>query len=149
MDYLDIAQNKIDAYFREHKIPDYFYQCFFGEFVKVFGTNILIPDKTYLSEYDDDGNIINSNEDSYSYKDQIEYYLVVFGGTAGWNIAFKESCKQCGLLDIYKDYSNLDWVESDMFDGYIAEKTLNIIFSNDVENSYYKFILAKENNYDY
>ena len=30
MDYLDIAQNKIDAYFREHKIPDRFYQCFFG-----------------------------------------------------------------------------------------------------------------------
>ena len=149
MDYLDIAQNKIDTYFREHKIPDHFYQCFFGEFVKVFGTNILTPDKTYLSEYDDDGNIINSNEGSYSYKDQIEYYLDVFGGTAGWNIAFKESCKQCGLLDIYKDYSNFDWVESDIFDGYIAEKTLNIIFSNDVENSYYKFILAKENNYDY
>ena len=31
----------------------------------------------------------------------------------------------------------------------VLEKTLNIIFSNDVENSYYKFILAKENNYDY
>ena len=143
MDYLDIAQNKIDAYFREHKIPDRFYQCFFGEFVKVFGTNILIPDKTYLSEYDDDGNIINSNEDSYSYKDQIEYYLVVFGGTAGWNIAFKESCKQCGLLDIYKDYSNLDWVESDTFDGYIADETLNIVFSDDI-NNYYKFKLNYE-----
>lgn len=141
--YLDIAQNKIDAYFREHKIPDYFYQCLFGEFVKVFGTNILIPDKTYLSEYDDDGNLISSNEDGYSYKDQLEYYLTMLGGIAGWNMAFKESCKQCGLMDIYKDYCHFDWVESDMFDGYIAEKTLNVVFSNDVEDSYYKFKLSE------
>ena len=143
MDYLDIAQNKIDAYFREHKIPDYFYQYFFGEFVKVFGTNILIPDKTYLSEYDDDGNIINSNEDNYSYKEQLGYYLNMLGGNSGWDIALKESCKQCGLMDVYQYYSNLNWVESDTFDGYIADETLNIVFSDDI-NNYYKFKLNYE-----
>lgn len=143
MDYFDIAQNKIGTYFKEHKMPDYFYQCLFGEFIKVFGVDILIPDKTYLAEYDDDGNIINSNEDNYSYKEQLGYYLNMLGGTSGWDIALKESCKQCGLIDVYQYYSNLNWVESDTFDGYIADETLNIIFSDDI-NNYYKFKLNYE-----
>ena len=67
----------------------------------------------------------------------------MLGGTSGWDIALKESCKQCGLMDVYQYYSNLNWVESDTFDGYIADETLNIVFSDDI-NNYYKFKLNYE-----
>ena len=71
----------------------------------MFGENIFIPDKGYLGEYDDDGNIISNNKDDF-------FYIY--------------------LCDVY-------------FILYI----LYIIFTNDATNSYYKFILANENNYDY
>ena len=149
MDYISNSKDKILTYFKTHKIPNYFYLCFFGELIKMFGANILIPDKGYLAEYDDDGNIISNNEEDYSYKDQLDYCFTMLGGTSGWNLALKEACIQCGLMDFYLDYSKFDWVESDLCDAYITEEMWNIIFSNDVTNSYYKFILVKVNNYDY
>ena len=144
MEYLNNAQDKIDKYFKEHVLPDYFYYCFFGELIKVFGIKGLIPDKNYDAEYDDDGNIIESDREDYSYKNQLDYYLTFMCGTAGWNMALKESCEQCSLIGIYKDYSHFNWVESDTFDGYIEEETLNVIFSDGIENSYYKFKLNNE-----
>ena len=139
MDYLDIAQNKIDAYFREHKIPDYFYQCLFGELIKVFGTYIIEPDKDYLAEYDDDGNLIATNEEDYSYKDQLDFYLNDFVGTSGWHLAFEEACKQCDMMELYQYDNDLNWVQSDMFEGHITDEMINCIFSNNHINAYYRF----------
>lgn len=137
--YLDIAQNKIDAYFREHKIPDYFYQCLFGELIKVFGTYIIEPDKDYLAEYDDDGNLIALNEEDYSYKDQLDFYLNNLVGTSGWHLAFEEACKQCDMMELYQYDNDLNWVQSDMFEGHITDEMISCIFSNDRINAYYRF----------
>lgn len=143
-DYLTDAEINVKAYLETHDIPTYFYQCFFGELVKIWGANFLIPDKYYDAQYDDDGNIIEYDDELYSYKDQVEYYVVSLGGTAGWYTAFKEACDQCGIMDIYDDYSNMDWVHSDIFDGYIADEMLDVLFADTHRNDYYKFKTQKE-----
>ena len=139
MDYISNAKDKIRMYFKNHKLPNYFYLCFFGELIKMFGANIFIPDKDYLAECDDDGNIISSNEEDYSYKDQIDYCFTMLCGTGGWNLALKEACKQCNMMDFYQHYNAISWIESDLCDGYIVEEMLNVVFCDDAEDSYYKF----------
>lgn len=129
-DYLTDAQNDIKTYFETHDIPTHFYQCFFGELIKVFGVDFLIPDKYYNAEYDDDGNIIESEEDTYYYKEQIEFSLTFQSGTYGWGKAFKAACDQCGIMDIYDDYTEMNWVYSDTFDGYIADKMIEVLFDD-------------------
>jgi hypothetical protein len=144
-DYLTDAQNDIKTYLEIHHIPVYFYQCLFGELVKVFGVEFLIPDTAYLLQCDDDGNDIPINEDDYSYKDQIEFNIMFLSSTGGWYQAFKAACEECGLMDLYDDYSNMDWVRSDTFDGYIADNMLDVLFSDTEYNDYYKFKTQKEN----
>ena len=144
-DYLTDAQNDIQIYFETHEIPKYFYQCLFGELVKIWGVEFIIPDSDYDAEYDDDGNIIPSDDD-YSYKDQIDYYATMLSGTAGWGVAFKESCMQCNLLWLDEYYRQIDWIRSDIFDGYIVEGMLNTLFVENVKSdSYYLFKMNKEN----
>lgn len=130
-DYLTNAENDIKTYFETHDIPTRFHQCFFGEFVKIFGVNFLIPDKYYDIQYDDDGNLIKYDDELYSYKDQIDFYLTNLGGTYGWNTAFKAACDQCGIMDIYDDYYKMDWVRSDIFDGYIADMMIDELFGGE------------------
>lgn len=144
-DYLTDAQNDIKTYFETHDIPTYFYQCLFGEIVKVWGAKFLIPNKYYDAEYDDDGNIIESYEDNYSYKEQLGFFLTCQGGTSGWHEAFKEACQQCDMMDMYNDYYHLCWVRSDIFDGYIADNMLDTLFGNTDHNDYYRFKMKKEN----
>ena len=144
-DYLTDAQNDVKAYFESHDIPKYFYQCFFGELVKIFGGNLIIPDTDYLAEYDDDGNIIPSEIDDYSYKDQLGYYLTCFSGTAGWAKALEESFLQCRLTQLKDGYSKMCHVRSDIFDGYLADQMLDVIFAEDKASDYY-FYKVKENN---
>lgn len=143
-DYLTDAENDIKTYFETHDIPIRFYQCLFGELVKIWGGRFIIPDKYYDAQYDDDGNIIEPKEDTYSYRDQLDFHLAFLGGTSGWGLAFKEACEQCGLMDLYDDYSNMDWVYSDIFDGYIADKMLEILFDDTHSQDYYKFKMQKE-----
>lgn len=126
-DYLTDAQNDIKTYFETHDIPTYFYQCLFGELIKVFGVRFLIPD------------------DDYSYREQLALYLNNLGGTGGWYEAFSATCDQCGLIDIWDDYQKMNWVYSDTFDGYIAGKMLDVLFSDTKQNDYYKFKIQKEN----
>lgn len=126
-DYLTDSQNNIKTYFETHDIPTYFYQCFFGELVKVFGVDLIIP------------------SDEHHYKEQLELSLDCLGGTGGWNIAFTEACDQCGIMDIYDDYYKMDWICSDIFDGYIADKMLEVIFDDTKHNDYYKYKMQKEN----
>ena len=137
-DYLTDAENDIKTYFKTHDIPTYFYQCFFGELVKVFGTKFLIPDKAYLSYYEHD------NEDNYSYKEQIGFFLTCQGGTSGWNLAFEEACEQCDMMDMYIDYRHFCWVRSDILDGYIADKMLDVLFDGVGHNDYYRFKMQKD-----
>lgn len=145
-DYLTDAKNDVQVYFETHEIPNYFYQCLFGEIVKVWGIKFLIPDKNYLAEYDDDGNILPGNDDDYSYKDQIDYFLTLEGGTGGWNVAFKEACEQCDLMSMYEDYRKFDWVRSDYFDGCVADKMIDVLFANNSITDYYFFKVRKDDN---
>ena len=147
MEYLNNAQDKIDKYFKEHVLPDYFYHCFFGELIKVFGIKGLISNKYYDVEYDDEGNLIESYCEDYSYRNQLDCYLTYMCGTVGWNLAFKLACSHCGLEStLYKYYSKMDWVESDYFDEKIVIEMLNVLFLEDREfkNNYYKFKLNNE-----
>lgn len=143
-DYLTDAQNDIKTYLKTHDIPIRFYQCFFGELIKMFGVEFLEPDKYYNAELDDEGYIIKSYEDEYLYKDQIGFFLTHLTGTSGWDLAFKEACDQCGLMDIYDDYSHFCWVRSDIFDGYMTDEMLNVLFADTHHNDYYKFKMRKE-----
>ena len=145
-DYLTDAQNDIKAYFETHDIPTHFYQCFLGELVKIWGVNFLIPDLNYFIPYDDDGNRIEREDDTYSYRDQMAYFLDFNGGTGGWHEAFKDACDQCGLMDIYDDYSQMNWVYSDTFDGYIADKMVEVLFDDTRQNDYYKFKIKENEN---
>lgn len=142
-DYLTDAQNDVQTYFETHTIPTYFHQCFFGELVKVWGASLIAPNKDYLVEYDDDGNVIPSNDDDYSYKDQIDYFLTCEAGTNGWNMAFKEACAQCDMTQLYEDYSKMDWVRSDYFDGYIEKQLIDMIFAENSTTDYYYFKLKE------
>jgi hypothetical protein len=128
MDYLTDASNEVQTYFTTHHIPTYFYQCLFGELVKIFGINLVL--------YCDTGD---------SHKDQIDEHLTLLAGSGGWNTAFIEACDQCGLTDMYKYYLELDWVRSDIFDGVIVDNMINVLFDDKVGYDYYNFKFQKEN----
>lgn len=145
MDYLNEAQTEVTAYLAEHPLPNYFYYCLFGELVKIWGIRFVTPDPNYLVEYDDDFHVIEPNTDDYSYKDQIDYFLTVQGGTSGWYEAFKEACVQCNLQDLLDYYNSIDWVHSDYFDGCIADKMVEVLFAEDARSDYYQFKTNKEN----
>ena len=144
-DYLTDAHHDIKTYFETHEIPIYFYNCLFGELIKIYGVSPLVPDTDYLAEYDDDGNIISSNEDDYSYKEQLDYYFSMLCGTGGWNLALKEACTQCELTQLYQDYQKINWVRSDMFDGYIVDQMIETLFAENLDSDYYFFKTRKEN----
>lgn len=127
--YLDNAKGDVASYFLTHNISSEFYVCLFGELIKIFGIHMIIPDKHYDVEYDDSGNMLSSDNDSYSYKDQIEYYLTCFSGTSGWTDAFERSCDQLSMFWLQEDYSKMDWVHSDIFDGYIADRMIDTLFA--------------------
>ena len=145
MDYLDEIENEVQAYFATHHIPTYFYQCFFGELVKIWGASMIVPDKNYCAEYDDDLNMIEESWDNYSYENQIGYCLAMSCGTAGWNFAFKEACAQCDLMDVYEYYAELDWRHSDIFDEVIVVTMTKILFSENVGHDYYHYMFRKNN----
>ena len=129
-DYYSNVETDIEAYLISHNIPICFYYYLFGELIKTFREEILIPNMDYLAEYDDNGNKIDSNNDDYSYRDQIEYNLVCMSGTVGWAHAFKASCEHCNCMWLWEDYSKMDWIYSDIFDGYICDATVDILFQN-------------------
>lgn len=143
-DYLTELDDNVQTYFSTHEIPSYFYQCFFGELVKVWGVKFLIPDENYDAEYNDDESVTPADGE-YSYKDQIGYYCTMLSGTAGWTVAFNEACIQSNLSWLYKDYKNMDWMSSDIFDGYIVDAMLDVLFAEDAKSDYYFYKVKKEN----
>lgn len=129
MDYLTDASNEIKSYFATHNIPTYFYQCLFGECIKIWGINLVEPDNSYKS-----------------YREQIAEYLSLIIGTGGWRLAMKETCAQCEMTDMYKYYEGLDWVESDCFDNYIVGNLEDVLFAYSDSPKYYGFKMRKEKN---
>ena len=143
-DYLTDVHNDIQTYFETHEIPSYFLNCFFGELIKVWGVYPLIPDNGYLMDYDDDDHVLLVSEKEYSYEDQISWFLTNEGGTAGWHLAFKEACEQCDMMNLYEYYRLLDWIRSDYFDGFIADKMVKVLFGEGTSSDWYFFKVRKE-----
>lgn len=143
-DYLEEANNDIQRYFAKHDPPTYFYYCLLGELVKIFGMAFIMPDKDYNAEFDEDLNLIPNSLDDYSYKNQIGYCLAMAEGTCGWFEAFKQACAQCNLTDMFKYYNNLDWIRSDIFDGVLADKMIEVLFDGSIRSDYCKFLIDKE-----
>ena len=100
-------------------IPDYFYPAFAGELVSVFGSEILEPSETG------------------------EVPLFYISGTTGWNAALRMTCKKLGIDWLMSWYDELEWFDSDNFDGELLEMTETKFLDNSSEsnNSYYHWII--------
>jgi hypothetical protein len=119
-DYITDAQNDVKSYFETYDIPNYFYQHFFAELIKIFGVQRFIP----------------SDNNERSYKDWIDYHLTALSGSFGWVDAFTQSCKQCELRWLSRDYNRMDWVKSDIFEGYIVDKMVEALFDENYPRGY-------------
>ena len=100
-------------------IPDYFYPAFAGELVSVFGSEILEPSETG------------------------EVPLFYISGTTGWNAALRMTCKKLGIDWLMSWYDELEWFDSDNFDGELVEmmETKFLDNSSESNNSYYRWII--------
>ena len=87
---------------------------------------------------------LSSNE-KYDYVDQIDLILCMQGGTGGWAEAFKQTCKKLSMLWLWDYYRSLEWYDSDLFDGEIADGIIEKFFRNENHhcNSYYKYLIEK------
>lgn len=123
-EYTATLYQKFDDYFLNHPLNENFLETFFGALIEVFGFQIIVPDVDYDAEYDVTENRLQTVHEDYSWLDQIDYTLTRLGGTSGWFKAFEDTCtkvEDVGLLEYYK---TLEWHESDIFDGYIADKII-------------------------
>ena len=102
-------------------IPDYFYPAFAGELVSVFGSEILDPSETG------------------------EVPLFYISGTTGWNAALRMACKKLGIDWLMSWYDELEWFDSDNFDGELLEMTETKFLDNSSESngSYYRWIIDR------
>ena len=102
-------------------IPDYFYPAFAGELVSVFGSEILEPSETG------------------------EVPLFYISGTTGWNAALRMTCKKLGIDWLMSWYDELEWFDSDNFDGELVEmmETKFLDNSSESNNSYYRWIIDR------
>ena len=102
-------------------IPDYFYPAFAGELVSVFGSEILEPSETG------------------------EVPLFYISGTTGWNAALRMTCEKLGIDWLMSWYDELEWFDSDNFDGELVEmmETKFLDNSSESNNSYYRWIIDR------
>lgn len=56
-----------------------------------------------------------------SLEDSSMDYYVYQGGTAGWEAAFTNTCRKLNLHELCIYYSNLEWFDSDIFDGQLED----------------------------
>lgn len=105
----------------EVKIPSYFIAAFTGELVSVFGGYIIERDK-----YDD-------------------YTLLWVTSTGGWNDAMRMTCRKLNVQWLYDYYNSLEWFDSDIFDGIIAERVCEFLNGERGSTSEYcKYIKESE-----
>lgn len=103
------------------KIPDYFYFAFAGELCSVFGHKIF--------EKDEDGT----------------YGLFYVSSTAGWTEAFRAASEKTDILWLFTYYTNLEWFDSDHFDGEMEDEIISrfVEAEHSGSNAYYQFLLKK------
>lgn len=117
---------KFDEWFATNPVPSNFSKTFFGELIAKFGFDWIVPNPHY--DYAcTEGNV--ENPTNYCWNDQIDYYLCRYGGTGGWNTALHNAAKRCDYKALLTYYDALDWYESDLFDGKLAD-----IISAEVNN---------------
>ena len=106
------------------QIPEYFWYAFVGELVSVFG--LLVFEKDLESEL---------------------MGLNYISSTTGWNAALKMACHKLDMDWLYKYYDNLEWWESDLFDGEF-EDLIKVLFINGElhnthTNPYYLWLIGE------
>lgn len=79
-----------------NSLPSIFYPALLGELVSIFGPKIVED----LDGY-------------HGYDQEI--------ATGGWYNAFKQTCYKLDKMDIYTDYNEFDWRDSDEVDALICE----------------------------
>ena len=114
------------------KIPDYFYIAFGGELVSLFGLDIFDP----IDERDE------INEAALCGLDFLE-------GTSGWSAALWMTCKKLDMDWLWDYWDSLEWYDSDMFDGEIGDKVIEVMRENydnpgKGANCYYKYIISRK-----
>lgn len=69
--------------------------------------------------------------------------IIYISGTCGWEAALYLACKKLNILDVYKFYCNLNWIESEDFDKEIENILINhkLVYHGDIE----KFLEKKYN----
>ena len=102
-------------------IPDYFSPAFAGELVSVFGSEVLEPSET------------------------VEDPLFYISGTIGWNAALRMTCKKLGIDWLMNWYDELEWFDSDDFDGELVEMINSKFLKVESEsaNPYYRWLIDK------
>lgn len=113
------------------KLDNRFYCCFYGELCAVAAMDILQVDP-------DDSNFR-----------AIDYY----DGTSGWDLALWSTCMRLGLMDFYRWYSSLNWMESDQFDCDLCEELVKRIgdmtpLNSDTRHDYYMWLFEQKEKED-
>lgn len=98
------------------KIPEYFWGCFAGELVGVFGIDIYVKDS------------------------EGERILDFVSCTAGWNAALRMTCEKLDMDWFMTWYDELDWMESDHVDGELVDLLIEKVIDAKSDNAvpYYK-----------
>jgi hypothetical protein len=124
---MSINYNKLDKLIE--KIPKNFYCEFLGRLVSCFGPNITedFSNEMLTSE------ALENGECCYGYEME--------EGTCGWFEAFRMTTINLNLEDIFIEYKNLNWMESDIFDGMISEQIKKLNREDFI--NYYKYIVKR------
>ncbi len=114
---------------KEYKIPEKYEKMITKELLVKIRDNIFATfEKIGMDTTADDG---------------IDYILT----TAGWGNAIKNACLELGKEDFYNYYENLEWMDSDIFDGILEDKMIEekVILDNAI--NLYKEILNLDTDY--
>ena len=124
----DLPEN-IKRFFKEYNltINKEFCDIFIGELIKIFGIDSIIPDTTWLLNYEIE-NVDGMSKPTWYFKKQIESFLSQILGTSGWETAFHLACMGAGITDLYYFYNELTFEESEIFDTFIADLTIKTMF---------------------
>lgn len=113
------------------RIPNEFYPAFLGTLVSIFGYSAIeeIPEEILTKDS------IAAEEKLYRYN--------LEEGTCGWYTALKIAANLAECEWLIKEYDNLIWYDSDVFDDMIAKKLEKIPDTS--FNDFYKIVSEKLN----
>lgn len=121
----------------DEKIPEYFYHAMAGELCSIHGPRIF--EKVECFEYDDEGNETEKRNEELDYYD-------LDSGTGGWFEAFRMTCDKLGLAWLLEYWDELEWYDSDIFDGIIEERIVEKVIEAEPSNcnAYYKYLVGRD-----